>query len=88
MSFEVKTSAYNLQIFKPGENLQSIVNFVYLLQFNCTSCFAKNTLMFDRHAIDNELEDKQVYEREEICSSCGKKIKLEFKRKIEFKIKG
>ena len=88
MNFEIKTSAHNLQIFEPSEYLQSIDNLVYLLQFNCVSCFAKNTLMFNRHCIDNELEDKQVYEREEACTSCGKKIKIEIKRKIEFKIKG
>ena len=87
MSFEVKTSAYNLQIFEPGEYLQSIDNLVYLLQFNCTSCFTKNTLMFDRHVIDNELEDKQIYEREEVCASCGKKTKIEFRKKIEVKVK-
>ena len=88
MNFEVKANAYNLQIFEPGEYLQEIDNLVYLIQFNCVSCFSKNTLMFNRHAIDNELEDKQTYTREEVCVSCGKKIKIEFRKKIEFKIKG
>ena len=87
MNFDIRANAYNIQVYEPSEYLQSIDNLVYLLQFKCASCFAKNTLMFNRHCIDNELEDKQAYEREEVCASCGKKIKLEFRKRIEFKIK-
>ena len=65
MSFDVRANANNIQVYEASEYLQNIDNLVYLLQFKCASCFAKNTLIFDRHCIDNELEDKQNYTREE-----------------------
>ena len=88
MNFEVKTNAYNIQVYEPSEYLQEVDNLVYLLQFNCTRCLSKNTFMFNRHSIDNELEDKDVYQIEVTCTSCMEKIKVEFRKKIEFKIKG